>query len=110
MLLKKFHQSRAKEFESVIQLNLNYFRHAIAGVDSEWDGGSPKVGRLWPPELEKLLGPARREGQPPKKDHMYIAHFVQLTSETAFFNLLNALSKKHNTNARNWMCLYSETG
>ena len=44
------------------ELNLQYFRHHREKIKYEWDNGSPSVGTLFSPELEKLLGPARTKG------------------------------------------------
>lgn len=96
---------QVKAFESVVQLkpggrfelNTEYFRHADKRVDYEWNGGSPKVGQLWAPELESLLGRARQPSEPIEQRHMDIAHSLQMTYEKALFNLLDALHACHDT-------------
>jgi carbamoyltransferase len=81
------------------RLNLKYFRHATEKVEYEWDNGSPSVGTLFSPALETLLGPARKPDEPLEQKHKYIARSVQVMYEDAFFNLLNALHKKHGGDA-----------
>jgi carbamoyltransferase len=81
------------------RLNLKYFRHATEKVEYEWDNGSPSVGTLFSPALETLLGPARKPDEPLEQKHKDIARSVQVMYEDAFFNLLNALHKKHGGDA-----------
>lgn len=92
-----------KEIESVIQTNadgtfnldLDYFRHVRERVDYEWDGNSPKVGRLWTEKFEELLGPARKEGVPLGQHHKDIAHSLQATYEKVLFHMLGILNARH---------------
>jgi carbamoyltransferase len=81
------------------RLNLKYFRHATEKVEYEWENGSPSVGTLFSPALETLLGPARQPDEPLEQKHKDIARSVQTMYEDAFFNLLNALHKKHGGDA-----------
>ncbi len=81
------------------RLNLKYFRHATEKVEYEWENGSPSVGTLFSPTLETLLGPARKPEEPLEQKHKDIARSVQVMYEDAFFNLLNALHKKHGGDA-----------
>jgi carbamoyltransferase len=85
--------------DGTFELNLKYFRHAKEKIEYEWDNGSPSVGTLFTPELEALLGPARQKDEPLEQKHRDIARSVQVAYEDAFFNLLNALHKKHGGNA-----------
>ena len=78
------------------ELNLNYFRHHREKIDYEWENGSPNVGTLFSPDLEKLLGPARKNDQELTQKHKDIAHSVQAMYEEAFFHLLNKLFEKYN--------------
>jgi carbamoyltransferase len=78
------------------ELNLNYFRHHREKIDYEWENGSPNVGTLFSPDLEKLLGPARKNDQELTQKHKDIAHSVQAMYEEAFFHLLNKIYEKYN--------------
>jgi carbamoyltransferase len=77
------------------ELNLDYFLHHKEKLDMEWEGGLPTVGRLFSPALENLLGPARKYDEPLAREHMDIAHSVQVMYEEAFFYLLNTLHARH---------------
>ena len=44
----------------MFELNRPYFRHWDEGVEMEWEGGSPTMGRLYTRELEQLLGPVAK--------------------------------------------------
>jgi carbamoyltransferase len=82
--------------DGTFELNLNYFRHHREKIDYEWENGSPYVGTLFSPDLEKLLGPARTNDQELTQKHKDIAHSVQAMYEEAFFHLLNKLFEKYN--------------
>jgi carbamoyltransferase len=60
----------------------------------EWEGGSPTMGRLFTPELEKLLGPARAKGEPLNSRHEDIARSLQAVYEECAFHVLNDLWDK----------------
>jgi len=81
------------------RLSLDCFRHHREKIEYEWEGGEPKVGALFSPELEKLLGPARRPADPITQRHRDIARSVQAMYEEAFFHLLNALHQRHRLDA-----------
>ena len=76
-------------------LDLTYFRHHKENVDYEWDGVAPAVGKLFSPELEALLGPARDKHEPLTQRHKDIARSVQAMYEEAFFHLLNRLYENY---------------
>ena len=77
------------------RLNLEYFLHHSQNVSFSWNGCAPKVGRLYAPALEKLLGPARGETDPIQPSHRDLACAVQAVYEEAFFALLNALGRQY---------------
>jgi len=81
------------------ELNLDYFRHHREKIEYEWDNGSPSVGTLFAPTLEKLLGVARVKDEPLTQHHKDIAHSVQAMYEEVFFHLLNTLHAKHQMDA-----------
>ncbi len=76
-------------------LDLAYFRHHREKIAYEWEGGSPHVGALFSPAVEGLLGPARDKDTPLEQRHRDIARSVQAMYEEAFFNLLDALHRRH---------------
>ena len=77
------------------ELDLRYFRHHTDRIYFVWDGEAPQVDDLFTPELEKLLGPRRKKGEPLGDKHRDIARSVQARYEEAFFNLLCALHRKY---------------
>lgn len=81
------------------ELNLDYFRHHREKIEYEWENGSPSVGTLFAPALERLLGSARVNNEPLTQHHKDIAHSVQAMYEEAFFHLLNTLHTKHQVDA-----------
>jgi carbamoyltransferase len=77
------------------ELNLDYFLHHVEKIEYEWENGSPSVGTLFSPNLEKLLGPAREKNTELTQHHKNIAHSTQAMYEEAFFHLLNKLYSKY---------------
>ena len=86
-LRKLIKLKRGGEFE----LERKYFRHWDEGVEMEWEGGSPTMGSLYTPELERLLGPARAPGEPLTPHHENIARSLQAVYEECAFHVLNDL-------------------
>ena len=70
-------------------LNLDFFLHHKERVAYEWDGGSPKIGRLYSEALADLLGPSRQRDEPLEQHHRDVARSIQDAYERAFFNLLD---------------------
>jgi carbamoyltransferase len=81
------------EADGTYRLDLRYFLHATERLPHQWSHGTPVVGSHWSPELEKLLGPARRPDQPLEQQHKDIARSAQAMYEEAFFHLLRALHR-----------------
>ncbi len=75
-------------------LELNYFRHASEGVSMTWVDTEPILGPVYTQALERLLGPARRPGEPMTPRHQAIAASVQVLFEELVFHSLNALRAK----------------
>jgi carbamoyltransferase len=73
------------------ELELRYFRHWSDGVEMEWDDGYPTLGTVYSPELESLLGPARKPGEPLTPRHEDIARSLQAVYEECAFHVLNGL-------------------
>jgi carbamoyltransferase len=81
----------------LFELELKYFRHWSEGVEMEWDDGSPTLGRVYAPELERLLGPARDPGAPLTARHESMARSLQAVYEECAFHVLNGLwERTHN--------------
>ena len=76
------------------KLGLDYFNHHSKGVTMTWEGGEPKMGSVYSNEMERLLGIARKSGQPIRKRHEDVASALQQMYEEAFFHILNDVYKK----------------
>jgi len=77
------------------ELNLQYFQHHTNPIGYEWDGGSPKVGRLYSDSLAELLGPVREKDQPLEQHHKDLARSIQDAYERTFFSMLKHLHREH---------------
>lgn len=74
------------------ELGLEYFQHHTVGVDMTWEG-EPSYGRIYSDELEKLLGPARKKGDPMTDHYKAVAASTQALFEEAFFGILDAAAE-----------------
>ncbi|MEJ7760027.1 MAG: carbamoyltransferase C-terminal domain-containing protein [Gemmatimonadaceae bacterium] len=77
--------------DGMFELTRKYFRHWDEGVEMEWEGGLPTTGRLFTPELERVLGPARAAGEPLTTQHENLARSLQAVYEECAFHVLNDL-------------------
>jgi len=80
--------------DGLFELDLKYFRHWSDGDEMEWEEGYPTIGRVYTPEIERLLGPARRPDQPLTEFHEDVAHSLQVVYESCAFHVLNGLWKR----------------
>jgi carbamoyltransferase len=80
----------------MFELSLDYFRHWSDGVQMEWDEGYPTLGAVYSPELDRLLGPARRFDEALTARHEDIAHSLQAVYEECAFHVLNGLWERTN--------------
>ncbi|HEX8849624.1 MAG TPA: carbamoyltransferase C-terminal domain-containing protein [Gemmatimonadaceae bacterium] len=80
--------------DGLFELELDYFRHWNEGVEMEWDEGYPTLGRVFTPELEKLLGPARQPSDKLETMHEDMAHSLQVVFENCAFHVLNGLYER----------------
>jgi carbamoyltransferase len=76
------------------ELGLDYFLHHSDGVTMTWDEGAPKIGPVFSPALEELLGPARDPQEPLTQRHQDIAASLQQIYEEAFFHLLQHVGQQ----------------
>ena len=75
------------------ELDLSYFRHASEGMQMTWEDGEPAIGTVFTPQLESLLGPARRREQPVDARHEAIAASLQAVFEQAAIHVLRHVRK-----------------
>lgn len=78
----------------LFELDTKYFTHADVGVTMSWENGDPHIESIFSKELEKLLGPARKQGEELTQKHKDIATSVQRITEELIFHILNHLQKK----------------
>src|SRR5262249_49584326 len=71
-----------------------YFRHHREPIAYQWTSGAPQFADLFPPALERLLGPRRRPDDPIETRHRDVAASAQATYEAAFFNLIRTLQQR----------------
>ncbi len=86
----------------LFELDLDYFKHHIEGVDMTWDEEEPTIGTLYSPKLEELLGPARRKDEPVERHHEDVAASLQKVLEHAYLHVIRTLHER--TGSRN-LCL-----
>ncbi len=75
-------------------LNLDYFIHHSDGVSMTWAKGSPTLGDVFSPQVEKLLGPRRRPGEPLERRHENIAASLQAVLEEVVLAMLRDLAAR----------------
>lgn len=73
------------------RLGLEYFQHHTENFSMTWVAGSPSLGILFSPHMEKLLGPPRKPGAPIEERHMEIAAALQERLERIILGLLRRL-------------------
>ncbi|MDQ3082741.1 MAG: carbamoyltransferase, partial [Gemmatimonadota bacterium] len=73
------------------ELTRRYFRHWDEGVEMDWEGGSPSMGRLSTCALDELLGSPRSRDEPLTTRHENLARSLQAVYEECAFHVLNAL-------------------
>ena len=79
------------EKKGQFRLNLDYFRHAAAGVDMIWNDGAPKIGRIFSDEYVREFGAAREPNTQLTDRESDLAASLQLRLEEVAFHVLNHL-------------------
>jgi carbamoyltransferase len=75
------------------ELDLSCFRHWSDGVQMTWQHGEPRLGTVFTPRLESLLGPARSREEPVAAKHEAIAASLQVVYERAALHVLRHVQK-----------------
>ena len=78
----------------LFELDINYFLHNSQGVEMEWNNQEPVIKKIFSPELEELLGPARQNGDELGERFCDLAASTQQIYEDTFFHILNSLYQK----------------
>jgi len=92
--IDQFREIVRTESNGQFLLDFDYFRHASEGVDMTWDGGSPKIGRLFSNEYENIFGAARNPDAPLTDRDRDLASSLQLRLEEVAFHILNHLHEQ----------------
>jgi len=84
------------------RLDLQYFTHHRNGASMTWRQGSPTLGDLFSPALERLLGPRRRPADAIEPRHEAVAASVQTLLEEVLLDRLRRLADR---TGRRALCL-----
>ncbi|HZT45296.1 MAG TPA: carbamoyltransferase C-terminal domain-containing protein [Gaiellaceae bacterium] len=78
----------------LFELDLDYFTHHEQPMELAWRKGGPRVGRLFSPRLEELLGPARAPDDELTAHHEDVAASLQAVLEEHYLRLVDALWRR----------------
>jgi len=87
--IDEFREMVTAESGGKFRVNLDYFLHSTQGVEMSWDGGSPRVGRIFSNAYEESFGPARRPGSALTERDRDISASLQFRLEEVAFHTLN---------------------
>lgn len=85
--LNEFRRMIAEQ-DGCFKLNLKFFRHTNEGISMSWESGEPIIGKLYSPEWEVVLGPARNINDKLEKRHEDLAASLQAVFEEVYFRIL----------------------
>ena len=90
----QFNRIIKAKYDGSFELDTRYFLHVTKGVDMSWENIRPVIKRLFSPDMEKLLGPARKEGEEISGRFKDIAASTQQIYEESLFRILDDLHKR----------------
>jgi carbamoyltransferase len=78
------------------QLGLEYFTHHRTGPEMSWADAdkTPTMGKLFSPEMSRLLGPVRGPDEPVEQRHKNLACALQARLEEVYLGMLRKLAKR----------------
>ncbi len=84
--------SRANGF----RLGLDYFTHHRTGPEMSWADAdkTPTLGKMFSPEMSRLLGPVRHPDEPLEQRHKNLASSLQARLEEVYLGMLRKLAKE----------------
>lgn len=84
--------SRANGF----RLGLEYFTHHRTGPEMSWADAdkTPTLGKMFSPEMSRLLGPVRHPDEPLEQRHKNLASSLQARLEEVYLGMLRKLAKE----------------
>ena len=92
--IDEFRKMVTAESGGKFRLNLDYFLHSTQGIEMSWDGGSPRVGRIFSNAYEESFGPVRRPGSALTERDRDLAASLQLRLEEVAFHTLNHIHEE----------------
>jgi carbamoyltransferase len=76
------------------ELDLSYFLHHSEGVNMTWESGSPSIGDVFSPKLEREFGRRRRPDEQLDSRHHNMAASLQALLEEVVLGLLRKIADK----------------
>jgi carbamoyltransferase len=76
------------------ELELSYFVHHSEGVNMTWEAGSPSIGDVFSPKLEREFGRRRVAGEPLEARHHNMAASLQALLEEVVLGLITTIANK----------------
>jgi carbamoyltransferase len=78
------------------RLGLQYFTHHRTGPEMSWADSTktPTVGKMFSPEMSRLLGPTRHPDEPLEQRHKNLAASLQARLEEVYLGMLRKLAKE----------------
>jgi carbamoyltransferase len=78
------------------RLGLQYFTHHRTGPEMSWADSTktPAVGKMFSPEMARLLGPTRHPDEPLEQRHKNLAASLQARLEEVYLGMLRKLAKE----------------
>jgi len=78
------------------RLGLQYFTHHRTGPEMSWADSTktPTVGKMFSPEMARLLGPTRHPDEPLEQRHKNLAASLQTRLEEVYLGMLCKLAKE----------------
>ena len=76
------------------ELDLSYFLHHSEGVNMTWESGSPSIGDVFSPKLEREFGRRRRPDEQVDSRHHNMAASLQALLEEVVLGLLRKIADK----------------
>jgi carbamoyltransferase len=92
--LDKFRQLVRVKPNGGFELDLSYFIHHSDGVNMTWESGSPTIGDVFSPKLEREFGRRRRAGEPLEQHHHNMAASLQALLEEIVLGLITKIAQK----------------
>ncbi|MHB8642312.1 MAG: carbamoyltransferase family protein [Gaiellaceae bacterium] len=91
------HRERMRDLvrlSGLYELNLDYFTHAVHGVDMSWSAGVPTIGPVYSQRVLDAFGPAREPRGELTKHHEDVAGALQAVLEEAYLHAVRVAAER----------------